>query len=125
MRLSVLALFIALPAAVYAGLGLSYNCVADGYECDLNPLGRPCCPPAVCGPGNDPSAPNVHVCFIAHFLLFALGTKLNTGLWTSPRPAPAVRKALEGGQVMVRKWGLYAFGRRAPSQRTREQVVVV
>ena len=122
MRLSVLALFIALPAAVYAGIALPGGCVVGGYNCELG--ARPCCPPTECSPV-DPLAPNVYVCFIAHFLQFALGTKLNTGLSTSSRPAPAVRKGLEGGQVMVRMWGSYAFGRRAPSHRTRGQVVVL
>ena len=55
MRLSVLALFTALPAAVYAGVRLptgpmTPSCSGrEGYYCNLaDPLS--CCPPAVCTP---------------------------------------------------------------------------
>jgi hypothetical protein len=71
MRLSVLALFIALPAAVYAGMGTvsHVQCIYDDVTpCD--PPSRPCCGSAGCVPV-DPSIPNEKVCFIAHFLRFA------------------------------------------------------
>ena len=81
MRLSVLALFIALPAAVYAGPGLPVStpsCLAEkGSGCGGVPI--PCCPPMECGPLGQ-IFPIIPVCFMAHFLQFALGTKLNTGL---------------------------------------------
>jgi hypothetical protein len=60
MRLSVLALFTALPAVVYAGVGFPLNgpktpsCGAnEGYYCNLLDPSS-CCPPAVCSPV-DPS----------------------------------------------------------------------
>ena len=79
MRLSVLALLFTLPAAAYAVVCPQQHSIDFGYECGERGgfcnSDSPCCGRLECkwnGFGG--------VCFIAHLLRFALGTKLNTGM---------------------------------------------
>jgi hypothetical protein len=81
MRLSVLALFIALPAAVYAAASPQQNprhsdadCIPFGSECIYDDSS--CCEDYQCA-----LVPRVgYVCHITHLFLFTLSAELNTDL---------------------------------------------
>ena len=90
MRLSVLALFIALPAAAYAAVTpqqgqpaassdqkapIVDSCIPESSPCGN---GGTCCGSLVCTPNQ--AKPDTLVCFIAHLLWLTLGTKLNADM---------------------------------------------
>ena len=89
MRLSVLALFIALPAAAYAAVTPQQGKPAasgdqkvpiDSCIPDFGPCGNggTCCGSFVCTPNQ--AKPDTLVCFVAHLLWLTLGTKLNADM---------------------------------------------
>ena len=92
MRLSVLALFIALPAAAYAAVtpqgqqgqpaasGDQKAPVVDSCIPESSPCGNggTCCGSFVCTPNQ--AKPDTLVRFIAHLLWSTLGTKLNADM---------------------------------------------
>ena len=91
MRLSVLALFIALPAAAYAAVTpqgqqgqpaqtnpktpTADNCIPESSLCGN---GGTCCGSFVCTPNKE--KPDTLVCFMAHLLWSKLSTKLNADM---------------------------------------------
>ena len=85
MRLSVLALFIALPAAAYAAvctqqrpLDSEGDCIPNEDTC--SPDGPPCCvSTSTCTAVRTPYG-GIYVCHIAHLLLFTLSIELNAGM---------------------------------------------
>jgi hypothetical protein len=72
MRLSVLALFIALPAAAYAAVYPRQNSLYPKDTCGdlLSPCksNEDCCPGFHCDTLNEDLIVNVNVCLIVHFL---------------------------------------------------------
>jgi hypothetical protein len=118
MRLSTLALFIALPAAAYAQAGApapntnTGSCISQTQACSLD-IGSPsCCSDLVCK-SSDGSG-GALVCLIAHLLRFMLCTEPNAAMPpASDKIGRRITVDMENVQVMViHEQGSHGFGHR-------------